>query len=52
MVKLKEFTELEFTSKELESSDLRIVQPDGHNIKISGITYLPVIVGKMVTMQR
>ena len=54
MVRLKAFTELGFTSKELESSessDLRIVQPDGWNIKISSMIYLPVMVRKIVTMQ-
>ena len=51
MVRLKEFTELGFTRYELESSDLRIVQADERDIKISGMIYLPVIVTKMVTIQ-
>ena len=42
MVRQKEFIEIGFTSKELETSDLRIVQADGQDIKISGMICLSV----------
>ena len=49
MVRLKEFMEVGFISKELETSDLRRIQADGREIKISSIIRLPVMVAEMVS---
>ena len=50
MIRQKDLLELGFRSKDLKLADIRVVQADGREMKISGIC-LPVMVGEVVTMQ-
>ena len=43
--------ELGFRCKDLKPVDLRVVQADSREIKISGMICLPVMVEELVTMQ-
>ena len=51
MIRQKDLLELGFRCKDLKLADLRVVQADGREIKISGMICLPVMVGGVVTMQ-
>ena len=50
MIRQKDLLELGFRCKDLKLADLRVVQADGREMKISGMICLPVIVGEVVTM--
>ena len=51
MIRQKHLLELGFRCKDLKPADLRVVQADGREMKISGIICQPVMVGEVVTMQ-
>ena len=51
MIRQKDLLELGFRRKDLKPADLRVVQNDGREMKISGMICLPVMLGEVVTMQ-
>ena len=51
MIRQKDLLDLGFRCKDLKPADLRVVQADGREMKISGMICLPVMVGEVVTMQ-
>ena len=51
MIRQKDLLELGFRCKDLKPADLRVVQADSREIKVSGMICLPVMVVELVTMQ-